>query len=57
MALYFDGYRWGYLRGTYDYKAQADALLTTMRHRERRSGQTRFGARTVGPEIDDERRR
>ena len=53
MALYFAGNRWGNGKGIYDYKAQADELLTAMRHRERRSGQTRFGARTVGSEIDE----
>ena len=53
MALYFAGNRWGNGKGIYDYKAQADELLTAMRHRERRSGQTRFGSRTVGPEFDE----
>ena len=53
MALYFAGNRWGNAKGIYDYKAQADELLTAMRHRERRSGQTRFGSRTVGPEFDE----
>jgi oligosaccharide reducing-end xylanase len=53
MALYFAANRWGSGRGIYDYKAEADELLTAMRHRERRSGQTRFGARTVGAEVNE----
>lgn len=53
MALYFAAARWGKGTGIYDYKAQADALLTTMRHREVITGITRFGPRTVGNEIDE----
>jgi oligosaccharide reducing-end xylanase len=53
MALYFAANRWGSGRGIYDYKAEADELLTAMRHRERRSGQTRFGPRTVGAEVNE----
>jgi oligosaccharide reducing-end xylanase len=33
MALYFAANRWGSGRGIYNYKAQADELLTKMRHR------------------------
>jgi len=54
MSLYFAAARWGNGRGIYDYQAQADKLLTTMRHRKVMSGQTRFGARTVGNEVDEE---
>lgn len=53
MALYFAANRWGNGKGIYDYKEEADALLKAMRHRERRSGQTRFGARTVGSEVNE----
>jgi oligosaccharide reducing-end xylanase len=53
MALYFAANRWGNGKGIYDYRAEADELLKAMRHRERRSGQTRFGARTVGAEVDE----
>jgi oligosaccharide reducing-end xylanase len=54
MALYFAAHRWGNGAGIYNYKARADELLTAMRHRERRTGQTKFGARTVGPEVNEE---
>jgi len=53
MALYFASARWGNGAGIYDYKAQADALLTTMRHRTVMTGMTRFGPRTVGNEVDE----
>jgi len=32
-ALYFAAHRWGSGKGIYDYKAQADELLSRMRHR------------------------
>ena len=54
MALYFAAHRWGNGAGIYNYKARADELLTAMRHRERRTGQTKFGARTVGAEVNEE---
>jgi oligosaccharide reducing-end xylanase len=53
MALYFAAARWGNGTGIYDYKAQADALLTTMRHRKVISGPTLHGPRTVGNEVDE----
>jgi len=53
MALYFADARWGSGKGIYNYKAEADQLLTTMRHRAVMSGQTRFGPRTVGNEVDE----
>jgi oligosaccharide reducing-end xylanase len=53
MALYFAAARWGNGVGIYDYKSQADTLLTTMRHRAVISGPTRFGPRTVGNEVDE----
>jgi oligosaccharide reducing-end xylanase len=53
MALYFAANRWGNGRDIYDYKAQADALLTAMRYHALRTGPTKFGPRTVGPEVDD----
>jgi oligosaccharide reducing-end xylanase len=53
MSLYFAAGRWGNGKGIYDYKAQADQLLTTMRHREVRTGPTKFGVRTVGNEVDE----
>ncbi|HMD78245.1 MAG TPA: glycosyl hydrolase family 8 [Terracidiphilus sp.] len=54
MALYFAANRWGNGAGIYNYKAQADELLTAMRHRERRTGATKFGARTVAAEVNED---
>ena len=56
MSLYFAAARWGSGAGIYNYKAQADQLLTTMRHREVMTGPTRFGIRSVGNEVDEERK-
>ena len=53
MALYFAAARWGNGKGIYDYKSQADELLTMMRHREVKTGATKFGPRTVGNEVDE----
>ena len=39
MALYFAANRWGSGKGIYNYKAQADQLLTNMRHRTLITGQ------------------
>ncbi len=54
MALYFAAGRWGNGEGIYNYKAQADDLLTTMRHRAVKTGPTKFGPRTVGSEVNEE---
>jgi len=54
MSLYFASARWGNGARVYNYKAQADELLTAMRHREPKTGPTKFGLRTVGPEIDEQ---
>ena len=54
MSLYFAAARWGNGAGIYDYKSEADALLTTMRHRALISGPTKFGPRTVGNEVDEQ---
>jgi oligosaccharide reducing-end xylanase len=54
MSLYFAAARWGNGVGIYDYKSEADALLTTMRHRAIISGPTKFGPRTVGNEVDEQ---
>lgn len=53
MSLYFAAHRWGSGTGIYDYKAQADELLHTMRHRAKMSGPTKFGPRTVANEVDE----
>jgi oligosaccharide reducing-end xylanase len=54
MSLYFAAARWGNGAGIYDYKSEADALLTTMRHRALITGPTKFGPRTVGNEVDEQ---
>ena len=54
MALYFAANRWGNGTGIYDYKKQADELLTAMRHRTEMSGQTKFGPRTVAAEVNEQ---
>ena len=48
MALYFAAGRWGNGRGIYDYRAEADRLLTDMLHREVIAGQTKRGPYTSG---------
>jgi len=53
MSLYFAANRWGHGRGIYNYQAQADELLHTMRHRVKMSGPTKFGPRTVASEVDE----
>jgi oligosaccharide reducing-end xylanase len=42
MALYFAANRWGNGEGIYNYKAEADRILTAMRHREVRTGTPPF---------------
>jgi oligosaccharide reducing-end xylanase len=62
MALYFAANRWGSGRGIYDYKSQADELLTNLRHRAVITGQISMlrrgtnASRTVsaGPLFDAE---
>jgi oligosaccharide reducing-end xylanase len=54
MSLYFAAARWGNGAGIYDYKSEADALLTTIRHRELITGPTKFGPRSVGNEVDEQ---
>ena len=54
MALYFAAARWGNGTGIYNYKQEADTLLTAMRHRADIEGMTRFGPRKVGNEVDEQ---
>jgi len=54
MSLLFAANRWGSGQGIYNYHAEAERLLRVMRHREIKSGQTRFGPRKVGPEVNEE---
>jgi endo-1,4-beta-D-glucanase Y len=57
MALYFAAGRWGNGRGIYNYRAQADRLLTDMVHRRPITGTVggRFAReQTVGKEVNVE---
>jgi oligosaccharide reducing-end xylanase len=54
MALLFAGNRWPGGQGIYDYQAQAEQLLSAMRHREVLTGPTKFGPRSIGPEVDEQ---
>jgi oligosaccharide reducing-end xylanase len=54
-ALYFAAGRWGNGPGIYNYRAEADRLLTNMLHREWITGRTRTGSKTVGALFDAER--
>ena len=53
MALLFAGNRWPGGHGIYDYHAEALQLLGAMRHRAVISGPTKYGPRTIGPEVDE----
>lgn len=56
MSLYFAAGRWGNGAGIYNYKAQADELLTTMRHHPSMTGATKLGERTVAAEVNEDAR-
>ena len=53
MSLLFAANRWGNGSGIYNYQAAAEQLLHVMRHREKISGTTRFGPRTVAAEVNE----
>lgn len=53
MSLYFASARWGNGAGIYNYKAEADAILTNMRHHAVVGGETKFGPRTVGSMLNE----
>jgi len=53
-ALYFADARWGSGAGIYDYRTEADRLLTDARHRETITGATVRGSRTVTGLFDPE---
>ena len=55
-ALYFAANRWGSGQGIYDYRAEADQLLTHMRHRALIAGQTPSGPVTAGALFEPERK-
>jgi oligosaccharide reducing-end xylanase len=48
MALYFAAHRWGNGRGIYNYQAEADRLLTNLRHRRLIMGQVFMTQRKTG---------
>jgi len=54
MALLFAGNRWPGGHGIYDYHAEAEKLLTAMRHRAVIKGSTKNGPRTIGPEVNED---
>jgi oligosaccharide reducing-end xylanase len=54
MSLFFAGNRWPGGQGIYDYHAEAEQLLTTMRHRAIMTGPTKFGQRSLGSEVNEE---
>ncbi len=54
MSLLFAGNRWPGGHGIYDYHAEAERLLTAMRHRKVITGMTKFGQRSVGPEVNEQ---
>ena len=54
MSLLFAGNRWPGGKGIYDYHAEAEKLLTAMRHRAIITGPTKFGERSVGAEVNEE---
>lgn len=54
MALYFAAHRWGRGQGIYDYRAEADRLLTDMRHRALINGPTISGLVTAGALFEPE---
>jgi oligosaccharide reducing-end xylanase len=53
-SLYFAAGRWGNGAGIYNYRAEADRLLTNMRHRALITGPTVTGPMTVGAIFDPE---
>ncbi len=54
LSLYFAANRWGNGSGIYNYKAQADRLLTDMKNRELITGDTVNGERSAGNLFDAE---
>ena len=51
MALLFASNRWGDGKGIYDYRAEANKLLTAMVHRQEISAPGKYGMHTVGPMV------
>lgn len=55
-ALLFAAGRWGNGSGIYNYQAEANELLTIMRHRETITGPTLGGVKTAGAMFEPERK-
>ncbi len=55
-ALLFAAERWGNGNGIYNYQAEANELLTLMRHRESITGPTLGGVKTAGAMFEPERK-
>ena len=53
MALYFASGRWGNGAGIYDYREEADRLLSNMLHREVLRGRTKRGPYACGNMFDE----
>ena len=56
MALYFASGRWGNGAGIYNYREEADRLLTDMLHREVLRGRTKRGPYACGNMFDEKAR-
>jgi oligosaccharide reducing-end xylanase len=56
MSLYFASGRWGNGAGIYNYHHWADKILTAMRHHKIKSGGTKFGPRTIGPMVNEDKK-
>jgi oligosaccharide reducing-end xylanase len=54
MSLYFASGRWGDGHGIYKYREWADKILTTMRHHLLKTGNTKFGSRTIATMVNEE---
>lgn len=54
MALLFAANRWGSGKGIYDYRGEAEKLLTAMVHRQRISAPGKYGTHTVGPMMNQD---
>ena len=54
MALYFAAGRWGNGAGIYDYRGEADRLLTSLLHRPMLNGQTLRGSMVAGAMFEPE---
>lgn len=52
-SLYFASGRWGNGKGIYNYRWQADKILTAIRHHPVKTGQTKFGSRSIGPMVNE----